>query len=154
MGMDPAITRDSPMQLTKELMITIVDDSAAATNLLTSLCRDIAPDAQVIVFASAETALPYLAQNGSDLVIVDLTLEEMNGHQLLSRIRNISHHRTTPVVVMSGSQDPDDRVTALAGGALEFVPKSTDLDETERQLRELLRMAADHAARHHTRGAS
>jgi CheY-like chemotaxis protein len=128
--------------------ITMVDDSPAATTLFQELCSNLAPSANIHIFSSAEEALPFLAQNPTDLVIVDLTLEAMNGHQLLSRIRNISHHRGTPVVVMSSSQNPADRATALAGGAVMFVSKSVNLEETEQQCRELIEVAAAHRRGH------
>jgi len=124
--------------------ITLVEDNAAESSLFCSLATEIAPGTQIHVFSTAEEALPYLSANDTDMVIVDLNLAAMNGHQLLSRVRSFAHHRRTPVVVMSASQNPADRESALAYGAARFVLKSMDLEETERQFKDLLGFARKH----------
>lgn len=124
--------------------ITLVEDNAAESNLFCSLANELAPGIKVNVFPSAEEALPFLSTNGTDMIIVDLNLAAMTGHQLLSRVRGIAHHRRTPVVVMSASQNPADRESALAYGAARFVKKSMDLEESERQFKELLCLARKH----------
>src|SRR5688572_3587638 len=89
--------------------ITLVEDNPAEARLFCSMTKEICRDVCIQAFSSAEEALPFLVANDTDLVVVDLNLATMNGHQLLSRVRGIAHHRRTPVVVMSASQDPADR---------------------------------------------
>ena len=128
----------------RSVSITLVEDNPAESRLFCSMTLEISPNADIRAFPSAEEALPFLAENGTDLVVVDLNLATMNGHQLLSRVRSIAHHRRTPVVVMSASQDPADRESVLSYGAVRFVPKSLDLNETEQQCRDLIQFALEH----------
>lgn len=128
----------------RQITITLVEDNAAEAGLFCSMTGEISPDVKVHAFTSAEEALPFLASNETDLVVVDLNLAAMTGHQLLSRVRGIAHHRRTPVVVMSASQDPADRESVLSYGAAKYVLKSLDLAETEQQFRDLIAFANEH----------
>lgn len=57
---------------------------------------------------------------GTSLVLLDLSLPDLAGHEVCRRIRENS---CVPIVVLSGSDHELDRVTALYAGADDFVPK-------------------------------
>ena len=71
--------------------------------------------------ASATEALATLAEQAFDLVITDLKMDEMDGIQLLERVR--ADHAGTEVIVVTGYGSIEDAVEAMRIGASDFVVK-------------------------------
>ena len=76
-----------------------------------------------------EIALADFASTTADLIILDVDLPGMNGFELYSRIRQMEHHRETPVLFLSGHLTTKDRLASLGGGPRGFVPKPYNLTE-------------------------
>ena len=70
-----------------------------------------------------------------DLVITDIHMPNMTGHQLLVKIRKSDgdHHKNLPVIVMTTAEDNVDRNLAFLNGANDFITKP--IDEMELQAR-------------------
>ena len=71
--------------------------------------------------ASAGEALAAMAEQVFDLIITDLKMDEMDGIQLLERVR--SDHPGTEVIVVTGYGSIEDAVEAMRIGASDFVVK-------------------------------
>ncbi|MFC6788253.1 response regulator [Methylobacterium komagatae] len=83
------------------------------------------------------TALDVLKREGADLVILDLGLPDMRGHDLLRTIR--ADHPDLPVVVLSSRDDEGGKVEALDLGADDYVTKPFGMAELLARLRAALR---------------
>ncbi|MFJ3671291.1 response regulator transcription factor [Streptomyces sp. NPDC090106] len=77
--------------------------------------------------------------SGATLVLLDLSLPDLAGHEVCRRIRENSH---VPIVVLSGSDHELDRVTALYAGADDFVPKPFSRYELLARIEAVLRRSA------------
>jgi len=68
-----------------------------------------------------------------ELVITDIQMPLLNGHELLKRIRASAEPRinSLPVIVMTGADDTADRNLAFANGANDFVTKPVDILELQ-----------------------
>ena len=103
---------------TEGVRVLIVDDDPALRALVQ---RCIAPAASHVDHADdGESALAMLANNPTDLVILDLELPRMNGLEVLMRVRRESD---MPVIVLSGRGDESDRVLGLDLGADDYIVK-------------------------------
>lgn len=106
--------------------VLVVDDEE---RVRTFLHRALVSQGHVVLSAeNGRDALDVL--NGSqdvDLVLLDLVMPEMNGLQCLSAMEELQQH--PPVIVLSGVADVAARVTALDGGAVDFVGKPFHLSE-------------------------
>jgi two-component system, chemotaxis family, response regulator Rcp1 len=71
------------------------------------------------------------------LVLLDLNLPFLTGHEILEYIRSRAETRTLPVIVMSSSRDPVDVMKAYRSGANCYLHKPTDFDELIRIMRSL-----------------
>lgn len=85
----------------------------------------------------AGTALALLKRERIDLVILDLGLPDMGGHDLLRAIR--ADHPDLPVVVLSSRGDETGKVEALDLGADDYVTKPFGMGELLARLRAALR---------------
>ena len=90
---------------------------------------------ELVVAHDGEEALTWLddhsgTSNGSsapDLIMLDLNLPRVDGAQLLSHIRKSDWFSHTPVIVLTSSDSPKDRQTAMELGANRYFRKPTDL---------------------------
>jgi CheY-like chemotaxis protein len=64
-----------------------------------------------------------------DVILLDLNLPKLSGHEVLSRLRNIELFRTTPVIVITSSDSTDDRAKTAAFGIAHYFRKPSDLQE-------------------------
>jgi DNA-binding response OmpR family regulator len=73
-----------------------------------------------------------------DLVILDVTMPELDGWDILDRIRDLSD---VPVLMLTARDTETDRVRGLRGGADDYVSKPFDRDELLARIEGLLRRA-------------
>ena len=91
----------------------------------------------VIEAGDGRAALDQLGREKVDLVILDLGLPDMKGHDLLGIIRE--RHDTLPVVVLSSREDETGKVEAFDLGADDYVTKPFGMNELLARLRAALR---------------
>jgi len=85
---------------------------------------------------SAEDAYDMFLADNHDLVITDLHLPNMNGFDLLQKIKETNPQ--TVVFVISAHNTPDNTKEAKELGAAKFFPKPLDLDMLEKAVKEAL----------------
>src|SRR5476651_1023542 len=75
-----------------------------------------------------------------DLVLLDLALPKLDGHEVLRRMRERGN--PTPVLVLTADNTIRSRVNELDHGADDYVAKPFDVEELEARIRVLLRRSA------------
>lgn len=75
-----------------------------------------------------------------DVVILDLGLPDVSGHEVIRRIREWT---SLPIIVLSARADEKEKVQALDAGANDYVTKPFSITELMARLRVMLRMAAE-----------
>lgn len=99
----------------------VVDDSLTARALHRASLE--AGGFQVHLAASGPRALERLAADTYDVVICDLDMEEMDGTELIARLRDKKETRTLPVILVSAHDSPSARERGLESGADGFLSK-------------------------------
>ena len=84
--------------------------------------------------AAAAEILDY---TGYDLLILDVMLPDLDGFEILKRLR--AARKTTPVLVLTARSEVEDRVGALDLGADDYLVKPFDFRELEARARVLMR---------------
>lgn len=110
-------------------MILVVDDEPDYRFLLRMLLRD--HDVEVVEAPHGQRALELIEEQLPDVVITDLRMPVMDGHELIERLR--ADERTSDVRVLIWSADPDRSLPVDA-----IVPKPYGGDALVRQVTELL----------------
>ncbi len=117
-----------------QLKVLVVDDEPPIRKLLrTGLGME---GYETIDAPNAKAALELMADE-PDLVILDLGLPDMQGLELLRKIRELSEH--VPIVVLSSRGDEVIKVQALDLGADDYVTKPFGMDELLARMRTALR---------------
>jgi two-component system, OmpR family, KDP operon response regulator KdpE len=114
--------------------VLIVDDEPAMLRAL-----GISLSVRKYDIATARTGQEALAEacrRPPDAVILDLGLPDMDGIEVIRRLRGWSR---APVIVLSGRTGPGDKIAALDAGADDYVTKPFSMDELLARLRAVLR---------------
>ena len=114
--------------------ILLVDDEAAIRKFLRIGLQ--AQNYRVIEADCGEAALRLAALEQPDLVVLDLGLPDMDGQEVLERLREWS---SVPVLVLSVRAGEKDKVMALDQGANDYVSKPFGVQEFLARVRALLR---------------
>ncbi len=85
-----------------------------------------------------------LKSDGFGLLILDLGLPRIDGFEVLRRLRK--RNTTLPVLILSGRERPEDKVTGLDLGADDYLVKPFALNELQARVRALMRRGAGSAA--------
>jgi len=117
-------------------VLAIDDDKALLRALRVALS---AKGHEVLVAATAEEGLSSLALRAPDVVVLDLGLPDLDGLEVVRRIRSWSE---VPVIVLSARALEDRKVAALDGGANDYVTKPFGTAELEARIRTALRHVA------------
>jgi len=122
-------------------LILAVDDEPLCLRAL----RDtlMAGGYRVIPATSGREALAMLEEREPDLVILDLRMPDLNGHEVCERIRTFS---TVPVIVVTALAQEADKVRALDLGADDYVTKPYSVNELLARVRAALRRAEQQPA--------
>ena len=92
---------------------------------------------QIMEASSGKMALEFLGGQTPDLIVLDLGLPDMQGHELLRTIR--ARNDSVPIVVLSSRDDEAGKVQALDYGADDYVTKPFGMDELLARMRAALR---------------
>lgn len=102
--------------------IVIVDDSPTTLAILKSLSAKV-QGATTEVFTDSLSALSYLQANPADVVLLDYSMPNMTGIQLIKNLRASERHKETPIVMITGSSEEAVRRRAKDVGATAFMNK-------------------------------
>ena len=118
------------------LRVLVVDDDPQIRRAVQTSLR--ARGYEVRSAGSGEAALDELATEAIDLVILDLSLPGIDGHEVIRRVRAFSE---VPVLILSVRESQDDKIAALDAGADDYVTKPFSIGELLARMRAVERRA-------------
>jgi two-component system chemotaxis response regulator CheY len=78
---------------------------------------------EVDLAADGQTALERLAATKYDVVVLDFELPDVNGIEIVAGLRALPNHKTTPLVMVTGTKDPAARRRGFEAGIAVFMAK-------------------------------
>lgn len=117
------------------MRILVVEDNLALADGLSAILKQ---NGYVVdVVHDGLSAEAVVAAQHFDLMILDLTLPQMDGLDVLKSMR--SRQNSTPVLILTARGGLDDRITGLDMGADDYLTKPFEISELEARIRVLLR---------------
>lgn len=117
------------------LRIGIAEDDTKIASLLKAALEENGYEA--VAIANGTAALAVFQQEKFDLLILDVMMPEINGHQLCQKIRTTDQQ--IPILMLTALGTVDDKVTGLESGADDYLVKPFHLKELLARINALLR---------------
>ena len=117
-----------------KIKIMIIEDEDAISNFIATTLK--ANTYAPLVAKTASEALSMIPSHCPDLILLDLGLPDMDGIEILKKIREWS---STPVIVVSARGEESDKVEALDLGADDYIAKPFGTSELLARIRTALR---------------
>ena len=110
--------------------VLVVEDDAAISNLIRTTLET--QEYQYHTAQNGSGALMEVVSYHPDVVILDLGLPDMDGVDIIKKIRSFS---TMPIIVVSARTEDQDKVDALDAGADDYLTKPFSVEELLARLR-------------------
>ena len=107
--------------------LAVVEDNADNRLLLQAILGD---QFELVEYDNGKDALTGLARARPDLVLLDISLPDMDGTEILKRIRQDTELRKLPVIALTAHAMTGDREKFLAAGFDDYITKPI-VDETQ-----------------------
>ncbi len=117
--------------------VVVVDDEADARGMVGDYLR--MHGFEVSLCDGGRALRQRLAEVAPDLIVLDLNMPEEDG---LSIVRDLKGRSTIPIIMLTATASPIDRVVGLELGADDYLPKPCELRELVARIRSVLRRAA------------
>ena len=119
--------------------ILVVDDELSMREFLTILLEK--EGFSTCSAADAKTAVKLVQDEKIDLVISDIRMPDMNGLELLERVKEINS--ALPFLMITAYASPEDAVTAMKGGAYDYITKPFKVEEIKSVIHSALSARTD-----------
>lgn len=107
--------------------VLVVEDNPAHQEILHRITEDINKKIELIPAFTAEAAQKALSNEDlPDLILLDLNLPKMSGHEFLDLLRNDHKYADLPIIVLTSSDDAQELENLRSRGANGCFTKPTD----------------------------
>ena len=120
-----------------KLQILVVEDDKSVRNLMSTTLM--AHDYKYIVAENGEEAILQASTYNPDIALLDLGLPDMDGIEVIKKIRTWSN---MPIIVISARSEDADKIEALDNGADDYLTKPFSVEELLARLRVTARRLA------------
>ena len=133
--------------MTHQATILLVEDNPSDEELTLRALKRANVQNRIVVVRDGAAALDFLFRRGAhadrpldeeiQVILLDLNLPKLSGHDVLRAIRADDHTHLLPVVILTSSNEDRDLVEGYAGGANSYVVKPVDFTQFAEAVRQL-----------------
>lgn len=127
--MAKADERDKPVVL-------IADDEEDIRNLVRV---NLMHECEVIGASNGQEAIRMASEHSPDVILLDIMMPALDGREVLLQLSESAATRNIPVIFLSALTRPEDKVSGLEGGAIDYITKPADPRELAARVRAALR---------------
>jgi len=111
---------DSPHKTDDRPRILVVDDERVNINILNALLK---ADYKIMAATTGEQALKAALSGQPDLILLDVLLPGMDGHEICRKLKSDPDTRSIPIIFITAMDDAESETMAFTLGAVDFIPK-------------------------------
>jgi putative two-component system response regulator len=130
----PVSTNDVPVD------ILIVDDTLANIQVLSGMLKQQGYKVRPVLDGKA--ALKAAETHAPDLILLDITMPEMNGYEVCEKLKQNADLKQIPVIFISALTEPLDKVKAFTVGGVDYITKPFQLEEVRVRVENHLHLAS------------
>lgn len=114
------------IQQVEKLTILCVDDELTTQTIIKSTLKG---QFNIITASDGEEALHLMGIHEVDLILLDIIMPKLNGHEVIKILRNIPQFNAIPVIFFTSRNTPEDLKTSLEFGANDYITKPVNPSE-------------------------
>ncbi len=118
--------------------VLIVDDTPANLTLLTNMLST--RGCRVRPVPSGKLALRVIENEAPDIILLDITMPEMNGYEVARKLKADQRFSDIPIIFISALSETMDKVEAFTSGGVDYVTKPFQFEEAEARVRTHLKL--------------
>ena len=107
--------------------VLVVDDGIDNLRLLSDFLGEHGYEVRAVT--TGRQALQAVEHDPPDLILLDITMPEMNGYEVCQRLKAKDRSRDVPVIFLTSLTDTADKVRAFDAGGVDYVTKPFQFDE-------------------------
>lgn len=123
---------------TAKSRIMLVDDDALNRRAVTEMLK---PEYQMDTAASGKEAMELLAQKIPDLILLDVHMPEMDGHDFISFLKKEPRYAEIPVIFLTSDADEHTEIQGFSEGAVDFLRKPFRKDVALQRIHRILELS-------------
>ncbi|MEQ1730152.1 MAG: response regulator transcription factor [Vicinamibacterales bacterium] len=120
--------------------VLVVEDDRDIADLMRRYLQKVG--FEVDVRHSGQEALRTIAEHRPDLLVLDVMLPELSGHDICRAVRADEKTASIPIIMVTARAEPSERIAGLDLGADDYLPKPFSPGELVARVRALLRRSA------------
>ena len=120
----PVYSHQPLVEPVKNKIILVIEDSKTSRKVISLVLKR--QGYGIVEATRGSEGLAELVNVLPDLVLLDVMLPDMDGYQILSKIRSDERLKEVPVVMLTGKRSSVDRMKGIASGANEYLTKPFD----------------------------
>lgn len=121
----------------KQKTVMIIEDEADAAELFSEMMR--LNGFRVIKMFSSAPAIPLIAQEKPDLILLDIMMPDISGLEVLRYIRREPELSSIPVIILSAKSMPNDIKAGLEAGASMYLTKPVGFQDLKDAVAEIIK---------------
>lgn len=135
--------------MSQDAKILVIDDD----DLIAKMCSTALSRAgfRPVSALDGRSALTMAAEESPETILLDIGLPDLDGYEVLSRLKSDPALADIPVIMLTGRLDPDDVVQALDKGAHDYLRKPFDVAEMLARVRTAVRLLRAERSLNHSR---
>ena len=118
--------------------IMVIDDTPINLKLLGEMLQE--QGYHVRTFQRAAAAIASALKNPPDLILLDITMPEMNGFEACTHMKNNNILKDIPVIFISALTETNDKITAFEVGGVDYITKPFEFAEVNARVSTHLRL--------------
>jgi signal transduction histidine kinase len=107
--------------------VLVVDDTIENLRLLASMLEEHGYEVRPVT--NGRQALQAAERNPPDLILLDITMPEMDGYEVCRRLRANDRSKEVPVIFLTALTDTADKLRAFAIGGVDYITKPFQFEE-------------------------
>ena len=121
----------------KQKTVMIVEDTEVNIDILVDALQD---EYELIVAINGSEALELIEEQKPDLILLDIMMPEMDGYEVLKRLKENSTLNQIPVILLSAITDSDSKTKGFSLGAVDYITKPFEIVEVKARVMTQLRL--------------
>lgn len=120
--------------------ILCIEDNPTIRILVEAVLRD---DYEVVTAENGTLGLHKIYDFRPDLIVLDIMLPDMSGHDICAKLKSTDEFSHTPVIMLSSNTDIESKITSYNLGAINYVEKPFDRNEFKAMIGSILSRVAN-----------